>query len=142
MYGKEGTGSRGAWANSSYTLDGSTPRFHQESAIVPTPNVLLYSSPTLENVQHTLLIQNLVGGGGRVFFVQFRSRALTPKLNAELQLDYFEVTGSLMEGIQLTSNREYLTLYLASQVLMKIQHLYPVAKIPGVNRSNPQSSLR
>ena len=68
MYGKEGTGSCGAWGNSSYILDGSTPRFHQESATVPTPNVLLYSSPTLENVWHTLLVQNLVGGGGRVFF--------------------------------------------------------------------------
>jgi len=85
VYGTEGTGSRSKRANSSYTLDGSAPLFHHESVTPSTPDVLFYSSPTLEDTQHTLLIQNLVSGG-------------------ELQLDYFEVTGSTIEGIQLTSN--------------------------------------
>lgn len=75
MYGTEGTGSGGKRANSSYTLDGSTPRFHQESA---TGSVQFYSSPTLEDTQHTLLIRNLVSGGGKVAFARFMSRALTP----------------------------------------------------------------
>jgi len=85
VFGTEGTASRGERANSSYALDGSTLQFHQESATGPTPNVPLYSSPTLEDTQHTLLIQNLVSGG-------------------ELRLDYFEVTGNTIKGERLTSN--------------------------------------
>jgi len=46
---------------------------------VVTSNVLFYRSPTLEDTQHTLEIKNLQEGG-------------------ELQLDYFEVTGSTLQG--------------------------------------------
>jgi len=121
VYGTEGTGSRSKRANSSYTLDGVTTHFHQESVTTSTPDVLFYSSPTLEDTQHTLLIQNFVSGGGKVvFLVQFKSRALTPKLDAELQLDYFEVTGGTIKDIQLTSNRKYTTPRPASQVLIEI----------------------
>jgi len=74
VYGIEGTSSSSR-ANSSYTLDGSTPRLHQDSTTTATSNVLFYTSPLLEDTQHTLVIQNLAAGG-------------------ELQLDYFEVIRS------------------------------------------------
>jgi hypothetical protein len=78
VYGTEGTGSRSKRANSSYTLDGLTPHLHQESTTVPTSNIIFYSSPELEDTQHTLVIQNLESGGGKVLpFVQFKQRALT-----------------------------------------------------------------
>lgn len=97
MYGVEGT--RNKRANSSYTLDGLTPRVHLESATTVTPNVLFYSSATLEDTQHTLVIQNIANGGGRVLhFVGFKPRVLTLTLNAVLRLDYFGVTGSAIQG--------------------------------------------
>ncbi|KAF9653732.1 hypothetical protein BDM02DRAFT_3182728 [Thelephora ganbajun] len=83
VYGTEGTSSS-KQANSSYTLDGSTPLLHQGSTTVVTSNVLFYGSPLLEDAEHTLVIQDLVAGGG-------------------LQLDYFEVTRSTAKGGRLTS---------------------------------------
>lgn len=107
MYGTEGTNPRDKRANSSYTLDGSTPRVHQESMTTPTPKVLFYGSTTLEDTQHTLVIKNLVNGGGKVLFlVQFKPQVLTLESSAELQLDYFEVTGSAVLGGEQTPARE------------------------------------
>jgi len=98
VYGVEGTSSRNKRANSSYTLDGLTPRIHLEYATTPTPNVILYSSATLEDTQHTLVIQNLANGGEVFLFSRFNTRILTLKLRVELRLDYFEVTGSAIQG--------------------------------------------
>jgi hypothetical protein len=78
VYGTEGADSRSKRANSSYTLDGSTPQVHQESTTTPTSNVLFYGSSTLEDTQHTLVIKNLVDGGGKVsLFAHFEPRVLT-----------------------------------------------------------------
>lgn len=82
VYGTEEASSSNK-ANSSFILDGSTPHLHQESMTVRTPNTLLYVSPLLEDAQHVLVIQNLVAGD-------------------ELQLDYFEVTGSATLGKEST----------------------------------------
>ena len=93
MYGTGETNSSNQ-ANSLYTLDGSTPRLSQESRSISTSNILLYVSPLLEDAHHALVIQNLAPGGEVWFLAQ---RALTPRLNAELKLDYFEVTGSTVQ---------------------------------------------
>lgn len=69
-------------ANSSFILDGSMPHLHQEPMAIGTSNVL-YASPLLEDTQHELVIRNLVAGG-------------------DLQLDYFEVTGSTVQVERLT----------------------------------------
>lgn len=98
VFGVEGLNSRNKRANSSYTLDGLTPRVHLETATTATPNVLLYSSATLEDTQHTLVIQNLAKDAGKVFlFVRLKLRVLTLILSVELRLDYFEITGSAIE---------------------------------------------
>lgn len=64
-----------------------------------TSNVLFYNSKTLEDGQHTLVIKNLVDGGGEVLlFLHLKPRVLTLEPNIELQLDYFEVIGSTVRG--------------------------------------------
>lgn len=67
MYGTEETSSSNK-ANSSYILDGSTPHLFQKSMTIRTLDVPLYVSPSLEDAQHVLVIENLVAGGGEIWF--------------------------------------------------------------------------
>jgi hypothetical protein len=143
VYGIEGTSSSSR-ANSSYTLDGSTPRLHQDSTTTATSNVLFYTSPLLEDTQHTLVIQNLAAGGGKApFFIQFMPRALMLKLGAELQLDYFEVIRSTVHDGESIPTCEHLSPGPISKagLIERQSVLHPGAYMPGMSRFNPQSSL-
>ena len=95
VYGTLGETSSSNQVDVSYVLDGSTPCVYQGSMTTGMSNILLYVSPSLEDAQHTLIIQNLVGGSGEICrpFTQLKLRALILKLNKELRLDYFEVSG-------------------------------------------------
>lgn len=120
MYGAGGTSSDNQ-ANSSFILDGSVPHLHQEPMAIGTSDVLLYISPLLEDTQHVLVIRNLVAGGGEVLpFVQQKPWALMYRLNIDLQLDYFEVTGSTVQGEQLTPTCKYFSPCLVSHESQRI----------------------
>lgn len=139
MYGTEQTDS-GNQENSLYALDGSTPHLSQESMTINTSNVLLYVSPLLRDARHTLTIQNLAPGGE--VLTQLRSRALTLKLDPELELDYFEVTGSTVQGGESILACEYPSTFSTLRgTLTETQPLhYLEAYIPETSRFNQQSS--
>jgi hypothetical protein len=108
-----------------------------------TSGGLLYVSPLLEDARHILVIQNLVAGGGEVLsLVQWESW-LMPKPNAELQLDYFEVTGKTVQGEDLRPTCKQLSPRPALQGgLREAQHAFhPEAYTPGASDFSQASSL-